>query len=294
MPDSWQADNGYSTNAVYGFAMFLLQVLERENPKYCALAFDESLDSCFRNKIYPDYKSSRAHPDEELAFQLKSCKTLAKKMGFNTFASKKYEADDIIASLAKKFSTKSRDLKIVTRDKDLGQILTHDNDCLWDYAADEYSYAKQIKEKFGVKPSQIADYLALVGDSIDDIPGVPGVGKKTAQSLLESFESVEVLLDNLEKVSSLKMRGAQKVAEQLREYSKQCLMAKRLATLEYNVPLKPKGQKMKGQDLKLSDLTIAAPNTMRQVSSLKNYLRSLGFGERTLKRFATVYGWEQE
>ncbi len=281
MPDNWHADNGYSTHAVYGFAMFLLQLLEKVSPKYVALAFDESLGSCFRNKIYPDYKVSRALPDDELAFQLHSCRELAKKMGFKTFASKRYEADDLIASLSHRFGNERCPVVIVTRDKDLGQLLIRKHDRIWDYADDTWYQAKEIESKFGVKPAQIADYLALVGDSIDDIPGVPGVGAKTAAGLLAEFDTVEQLLRNLDKVLNLKLRGVQKLHTNLEQYREQLQMAKQLATLYHKVPL----------SIKKSDLCcghFAGTVSQRKV---ENLVRQLGFGQRTLTRFQSVYDW---
>lgn len=239
LPPNWQSREGMPTEAVYGFTNFLLDLLARR-PRRIACAFDESLGSCFRNEIYPDYKCSRALPDESLAFQLAACREMAQAQGIASFASERYEADDILATLTRLCRTQGpieQGPIVVSRDKDLGQLLERGAVSLWDFAADRHSDAAAIRAKFGVRPGQIADYLALVGDSSDDIPGVPGVGAKTAARLLAEFEDVETLLGGLERVAQLPLRGAAGIAARLAEHAEQIRMAKRLASLEEGVPL---------------------------------------------------------
>ncbi|WP_105103877.1 5'-3' exonuclease [Microbulbifer pacificus] len=236
LPPNWESRSGYNTEAVYGFSNFLLDLLSR-NPGHIACAFDESLGNCFRNDIYPDYKSSRVLPDEALAFQLAACREMAEALGIASFASERFEADDILASLTRLCAANNCAPVVVTRDKDLGQLLDQGAASLWDFAANQILDRESIRQKFGVVPAQIADYLALVGDSIDDIPGVPGIGAKTAARLLEAFADVDALIANTAQIADLKLRGAKGIAEKIAGHADQIRMARQLAQLEYAVPL---------------------------------------------------------
>ncbi|QKX15567.1 5'-3' exonuclease H3TH domain-containing protein [Microbulbifer sp. YPW1] len=236
LPPNWESRSGYSTEAVYGFSNFLLDLLARQ-PGHIACAFDESLGNCFRNDIYPDYKCSRALPDEALAYQLAACREMAEALGIASYASDRYEADDILATLTARCVRSGLSPVIVTRDKDLGQLLDRGATKLWDFAADQYLGRAEIQHKFGVRPAQIADYLALVGDAIDDIPGVPGIGAKTAARLLAEFDSIEALIAGAGEIAGLKIRGAAGIAAKVTTHAEQMRMARRLAELEYAVPL---------------------------------------------------------
>ena len=236
LPPNWESRSGYTTEAVYGFTNFLLDLLARK-PGHIACAFDESLGSCFRNDLYPDYKCSRALPDEALAYQLAACREMAEALGIASYASDRFEADDILATLTRRCVENGLAPVIVTRDKDLGQLLDRGAASLWDFAADQHMSRAEIEQKFGVRPGQIADYLALVGDAIDDIPGVPGIGAKTAARLLSEFEDVESLIANVERVATLKIRGAAGIANRIAEHAGQIRLARQLAGLDYRVPL---------------------------------------------------------
>lgn len=236
LPPNWESRSGYTTEAVYGFSNFLLDLLARK-PEYIACAFDESLGNCFRNDIYPDYKCSRALPDEALAYQLAACREMAEALGIVSYASDRYEADDILATLTRRCVENGCTPVIVTRDKDLGQLLDRGAASLWDFAADQHLGCAEIAFKFGVRPGQIADYLSLVGDAIDDIPGVPGIGAKTAARLLAEFDDIESLIANVDQVAALKIRGAAGIARKITEHAEQMRMALQLAQLEYQVPL---------------------------------------------------------
>lgn len=236
LPPNWESRSGYSTEAVYGFSNFLLDLLARK-PGHIACAFDESLGNCFRNDIYPDYKCSRALPDEALAYQLAACREMAEALGIVSYASDRFEADDILATLTGVCVENGVAPVIVTRDKDLGQLLDRGAASLWDFAADQHLGHEEIHNKFGVRPGQIADYLALVGDAIDDIPGVPGIGAKTAARLLAEFDGVDSMIAGADRIATLKIRGAAGLAAKVATYADQIRMARRLAELEYAVPL---------------------------------------------------------
>lgn len=237
LPENWASDEGYSTNAVYGYTAFLLRLLEEQRPRIIAACFDESLGSCFRNSIYPDYKCSRPPADEALAFQLQACREATELLGIASFSSREYEADDLLGSLSRLLRSKAPPIAILSRDKDLGQLLRREHDFLWDYSKKEKAFADGIHGKFGVYPHQLADYLALVGDSIDDIPGVPGLGPKTAQALLGVHESIDGIFSALDELHQLPIRGAKKLAEKLEAHAEQVFMARQLATIVETVPL---------------------------------------------------------
>lgn len=238
LPPNWESRSGYSTEAVYGFSNFLLDLLVRR-PGRIACAFDESLGSCFRNEIYPDYKCSRALPDEALAYQLAACREMCEALGIAAFASERFEADDILATLTRICAAQplAGQPVIVTRDKDLGQLLDAGAASLWDFAADQHLDRAAISEKFGVRPAQIADYLALVGDSIDDIPGVPGIGAKTAARLLAAFDGVDDLIAGVDRIAALGLRGGRGIAEKITGHAEQIRTALQLARLCDRVPL---------------------------------------------------------
>lgn len=236
MPDRWHTKDGNPVSAVYGYTKFLLDFIDMQgNEFYGVVAFDESLGTNYRNDIYADYKASRELPDDELAFQLEACREVTERLGFTCYGGPRYEADDYLASAAQCYRQQGTPVTVVTRDKDLGQIISAPDDHWWDFAQnvtlDEHSFF----EKFGVRPNQFADYLALVGDSIDDIPGVPGVGAKTAAALLQAFDTLADLEAGLASVADLKIRGAAKVQERLQEHWPQVLIARQLTGLEEGI-----------------------------------------------------------
>ena len=233
IPPSFFAKNGELVNAVYGYTNFLLDLIKR-NPKYISVAFDESLVSCFRNKIYPDYKANRDLPDENLEFQLAMCQKVTGLLGFHHLSLEAYEADDIIGTLHKRFALPT---VIVTRDKDLGQLIGSE-DRLWDFASDAYSGPGEVQQKFGVRPDQIADYLALAGDSVDNIPGAPGIGAKTAAALLTEFGSIEKIYASLDKVPDMKLRGAKKVYDILLRHRDDIDLYRRITGIACDIPIK--------------------------------------------------------
>lgn len=277
LPPNWESTDGYSTEAVYGYTRFLIDFLSETQPDCIAAAFDESLETCFRNEIYPDYKCSRALPDENLAFQLQACREMTEILGVSTFASERFEADDLIGALAKKLRKTQRPMSIVTRDKDLAQLLIGDGDHIWDFADNKRYFSEDIKQKFGVKPSQIADYLALIGDSSDDIPGVPGIGPKTAAALLQHFPNVECLLEGCDEIDQLPIRGAKSLKEKITDYCDQIPLAKKLATIYCDAPLSQEKNSFKISKLK--------PKKINQ-GTFEYFCDEMGLGNR-LKQYAS-------
>lgn len=277
IPDEWFSPEGYSVNALHGYTQFLLKFLQRTRPERLAAAYDESLGSCFRNDIYPGYKESRALPDEELAFQLEACKRLTELLGIVSPASERYEADDIIASLATQYSAKGFPISIVSRDKDLGQLLANPGDRLWDFAADTQLNQSDFCAHYGVRPDQLIDFLALVGDSIDDIPGVPGIGKKTAAVLLQQFGSIERMQADLSAVANSGMRGAAGISRKLSDHGQLIEMAKQLVQLKTNIT-----------ELQGIDLVWRPPG----IDTLRYYLQEFGLAQRFESQLQACYWWQ--
>ncbi len=236
IPDHWQSPDGWPVNAVYGYTGFLLDFLTSTSPVHCAAAFDESLGTCYRNEILPSYKSSREPPDEALAFQLNACREVTERLGIPCYAGDYYEADDYLATLARLYRGRGIPVSILTRDKDLGQIIQSEGDCWWDYAGGTTLDHAGFTERFGVKPEQFADYLALVGDPIDDIPGVPGVGAKTAAKLLQATGDLDQLSRQFGEIGTFGIRGAARIEQNLRTHWPQVQLAKKLTVLEENIP----------------------------------------------------------
>ena len=226
--------DGNELSAVYGFTQFLLQFLRRVKPDRIAVALDESLFSGFRHDLCPNYKSNRELPDENLAMQLKGCREICSILGIASYASKKYEADDIIGTLSVRMSELlpgDPALCIVTRDKDLSQLLRTDKDYMWDYSGNRRRYRADIQEEFGVSPEQFADYLGLVGDAVDCITGVPGVGPVKAKELLRNFASMDGIYENLDAVAGLSLRGAVGLALKLEAHQAEARLSRKLATI---------------------------------------------------------------
>ena len=237
LPERWHDDEGQPLNVVVGYGRFLLELLRRYQPQQIACAFDESLGTCFRNDIYSDYKLSRAYADESLLYQFELCKALTELLGVGVFAHDRYEADDLIASLAAIARSRKQAVTIVSRDKDLGQLLCAPDDTLQDFYNDKTFKRSNFKEHFGVTSDQLIDYLSLVGDPVDDVPGIPGIGKKTAILLLEQFDSVDQLYAELDSLKKSSIRGAKSHAQRLVDNEPILRVAQRLVTLKDDIGL---------------------------------------------------------
>jgi len=236
MPDEFHDAEGWPTNAVHGFARFLLELLERERPRHIAVAFDEALDSCFRNTLFPAYKANRDPAPEELKRQFVHCKALCEALGLATLAHPQYEADDLIGSAVRHARGFGHRSVIVSADKDLSQLLGA-LDEQWDFARGQRWGAAGVKARQGVHAHQVADYLALCGDAVDNIPGVPGIGAKTAAVLLAHFETLDALLERIEEIPFLRLRGAASTAAKLRMHREQALLCRQLTTIACDAPL---------------------------------------------------------
>ena len=236
MPDDMVDDAGNPINALYGYCRFLGDFMEQVRPVHVAVAFDESLTTSFRTTIYPEYKANRDPAPEELKRQFAQCRQFSRALGLLECSDPQYEADDLIGTLVEHGRRNGRPSTIVSRDKDLTQLLTKE-DVFWDFAGKGKLGYERIPEVFGVWPEQIADFLALAGDSVDNIPGVPGVGKKTAGALLQHFGSLDEVLGNLDKVHEVEVRGAKTLGAKLAAHREAALLARRLTGIACDVPI---------------------------------------------------------
>jgi DNA polymerase I len=228
-------------SAFAGFSRFLLRFLQLARAQRIAVAFDESLFSGFRHRLYADYKSNRVLPDDNLACQLAACATLCKVLGISAFGSREYEADDIIGTLSARagramqsgdlFPPGHGDSVIVSRDKDLSQLLIRDNDSLWDFHGGIRRHRQDIYAQYGIWPEQFPCFLGLTGDSIDCIPGVPGIGPVAARHLLTKFNSLAGIIEHRREIAALEFRGAARCAALIEEHAQQALLSRDLARI---------------------------------------------------------------
>ncbi len=236
VPPEFADADGNPVNAVYGFTRFLLDFLERTRPSHVVVAFDESLTSSFRNAIYPDYKAHRELPPEELKVQFGYCKDVAAALGFGVLAHAVFEADDLIGSALAALRGHGFRGVIVSADKDFGQLIG-EHDEQWDFARDQRWNAHGVHQRLGVRPEQVADFLALTGDAIDNIPGVPGIGAKTAATLLAHFGSLEAIYARIEEIPFLRFRGAASACARLREHAAQASLSRALTGIALDAPV---------------------------------------------------------
>ncbi len=196
--------DGFPTNAIYGFIMTLKKLMNQENPDYLGIAFDTKGPTA-RHKMYTEYKAHRKPMPEDLVAQIPPLKKVLKAMNIPTYEHSEHEADDVLGTFAHHASKKDIQTVIVTTDKDLLQMVDQ-NTSVYNPTKDLILDEKGVKEHFGVAPSQIIDVLALWGDSSDNIPGVPGIGEKTAKSLISRFDSLDNLLEHLSDIEKESLR----------------------------------------------------------------------------------------
>jgi DNA polymerase I len=232
--------SGLPTNALYGFTRMLLKFLRElkekngDPPLHIAMVFDAARKN-YRHDLYPEYKANRAECPEDLVPQMPYFRKIASALGFPVFEKEGFEADDLIASFVRSAREEGREVVIVSADKDLTQLVDKDV-IMWDPMRDVLFDEKKVEEQFGVPPALIRDYLSLVGDSSDNIPGAKGVGPKTAVQLLHTFKSLEALLENLPKVSEIKgLRGAKGVQTKLESSLDLLRLSSELVRLEDTV-----------------------------------------------------------
>jgi DNA polymerase I len=254
MPPEMQDRDGKAAHALFGFARFIGDLLERAKPRYIAVAFDESLSSSFRNKLYPAYKANRDPAPPDLLHQFARCREFCRLAGLAEFSSPEYEADDIIGTLHERFRLDGMRSTVVTRDKDMAQLI-REGDVYWSWSDNLQLRHGEIAHHFGVQPERYADYLALTGDAVDNIRGVPGIGPKTATVLMTEYASLEELYDNLDDLAQLPLRGAAKLAAKLLEHRDAAFLARQLTEIARNMPLDAPRESLLRRSPDLSALT---------------------------------------
>lgn len=217
------APDGTPTNAVYGMFSMLQKLLSEHRPTHIFLARDTKGGS-FRNKLYSEYKANRSEPPEDLIPQFALIEELIQKMGLPAFSHEEYEADDIIGSAATQWKNNFDEIFIASGDKDLMQFVG-DNVHLLDTMKDKIYHPEDVEEKMGVKPSQIVDYLSIVGDSSDNIPGMKGIGAKGAADLLKEWGTLENIIENRDKLKG------KRVIDAFQNYLDDALLSKKLVTI---------------------------------------------------------------
>ncbi len=279
LDQSLQTSYGQPTGVVYGIARMLIKFLKDHvqlEQDYCAVVFDSKGGSTARKELFQEYKANRPEKPEIFIKQIEPAEEVVKALGLKVLKLQGYEADDIIATFAKKYREKFDEINIITADKDLMQLVD-DKTFIWrpEKGASEFKKydEKEVFEKYSVYPNQIMEFLALMGDSSDNIPGVPGIGEKTAASLLQKYGSVEKALEKLSELP-------EKVKRSLSENYELFELSKKLVELDFNVPLGNLDELLEG--FKYSGF-----NNDELLNVLKKYefsslIRELGLNDKNL------------
>lgn len=254
---------GFPTNATLGFTNMLMKVLRERAPEYMAIAFDAP-GPTFRHEVFGEYKANRPSMPENLRPQIPYIKEIVSSLRIPVLEKEGYEADDLIGSLARKLESEGFEIEILSGDKDLMQLI-NDRVSMYDPMKDKIFRIPEVKERFGVTPDKVVEVMGLSGDASDNIPGVPGIGGKTASRLIEEFGSIEGLLKNLDRVKNAKLRT------NLAHYAEQARLSRELATLNVHAPL----------PLDLKDLKPGEPDRER----LQKIFKEMEFS-KLLKEFA--------
>ncbi|MEA2710923.1 MAG: polymerase [Phycisphaerales bacterium] len=218
---------GEPTKATYVFTQMLLNLIDQRKPDYLAMVIDSGDESVFRKEIYPEYKATRSARPDDFFPQEKRILEIVKDIGVPIFAKPGFEADDLIATMARELCEEDFEVFLVTKDKDLRQTLTP---CvhMYDPAVDEVIDEKKMEEKVGYSPREAVEVQTLMGDAIDNIPGIPGVGEKTAAKLIKKYGTAEAVLEHLDELTP-------KMRENFEKFADRLPIARQLVTLKTDV-----------------------------------------------------------
>lgn len=226
---------GQDTGAIYGVINMLKSLLKQYKPTHIGVVFDAK-GKTFRDDIYPEYKANRPPMPEELRTQIAPLHEIITAMGLPLIIEDGVEADDVIGTLARQASESGIDTLISTGDKDMAQLVNQ-HVTLINTMNNQLMDVQGVQEKFGIPPELIIDFLALKGDKVDNIPGVPGVGDKSAQGLLNGIGSINDIYQQLDKIAELDFRGAKSLGKKMAEYEEQARLSYKLATIDVNLAL---------------------------------------------------------
>lgn len=226
---------GLPTNAILGFTHMMIDLLRRHRPEYIAVALDAGREN-FRHRLFADYKKHRLEPPADLRPQLPYFRAVLDALGVGWIELSGYEADDVIATLCKNFAAPERTVAVVSADKDLMQLVAEGVDLL-DSARGRWIGTAEVRQKFGVLPGQVIEVMGLMGDAVDNIPGVRGIGAKTATALIQRFHSLENLFERLEEIEMFELRGAARLRRLLADGRESAFLSRALATVRTDLPL---------------------------------------------------------
>ena len=247
------ASDGTPTNAIFGFTNMILKILREKKPDYFAVVFDTPAPT-HRHEAFKEYKAHRPGMPDELKPQVPLIKEIIDAFRIRTIEREGYEADDILAHIARQAEAEGLDVYIVTGDKDMCQVVSP-NIRLYDTMKEKITEEKDVTERFGVRPSQFPEIIALMGDTSDNIPGAPGIGEKTAVKLLKEFENLENLIANRDRIKNAKARHA--VSSNIDNIR----LSKELATVHTDVPV----------DVPIRDLAIKEPEWQKLLDHFRKY-----------------------
>ncbi len=240
---------GLPTNAIFGFTRMLLKLIDDKSPNYLAVVLDVK-GPTFRHEIFKDYKATRPPMPDDMAAQIPYIKEVVAGLDITMLEKEGYEADDIIATIALLGSNQGLNVVIVSGDKDFRQALSERTE-MWDPMNEKSVDYEGLKRDYGLEPAQIIEVMALSGDSVDNIPGIPGVGEKTALTLIQQFHSIENLFQNTDKITKASLKN------KLEEFKDQAHLSKQLVTFDNHVPI----------DVTLDDLRMRPPKK-RQLAEI--------------------------
>jgi DNA polymerase-1 len=220
---------GMPTNAVFGFTKMLLKLIEEKSPKYLGMFFDVK-GPTFRHEMFEDYKANRPPMPEDLSVQIPFIKDVVRGFNLHVIEKKGFEADDLIGTYARTAEAQGFTVVMVTGDKDFMQLVT-DKATVWDPMKDKIIDVDAIREKFSLTPDQLIDVMGLSGDKADNVPGVPGIGEKTAVKLIQTYGNIDALYENVEAITKKKQR------ENLIQFKDQAILSKSLVTIDKDAPI---------------------------------------------------------
>lgn len=226
---------GQDTGAIYGVVNMLKSLIKQYNPTHMAVIFDAK-GKTFRDEIYKEYKANRPAMPEELRSQIEPLHTIIKAMGLPVIVEPGVEADDVIGTLACRATEHGIDTLISTGDKDMAQLV-NENVTLINTMTNQIMDIEGVNTKFGIPPELVIDFLALKGDKVDNIPGVPGVGDKSAQALLNGIGGIDAIYENLDSIADLSFRGSKSMAAKMQEYEEQARLSYTLATISIDLDI---------------------------------------------------------
>ncbi len=238
---------GLPTNAIFGFTRMLIKLMEDRSPEYVAMFFDAK-GPTFRHEMYKDYKANRPPMPEDMLVQLPYIKEVTAAFNLPIIEMSGFEADDLIGTTARLAERKGYSVVIVTGDKDFIQLVS-DKIAIWDPMKDNTIGLQSIKEKFGIEPHQMIDVQGLSGDTADNIPGVPGIGQKTALTLIKTYRSMQGVYEELDTITQKKQR------ENLENFKDQAFLSRKLVTIDTAVPISLNPAKFKVTDPERKKLT---------------------------------------